>query len=396
MTESRLQRWLLRVLVGLAVAAVVLLAVVGLLGGPAEEEIPQRPTATGAPERELPSLFAADSFWNDRLPDEIEVDPASERIVRDLVIAIRRERQEGIGPWIATTTGSTPLYVVPRDQARVRVRLDAIGVVGGRALRRAFASVPVPANAKPARGTDAHLTVWQPATDTMWEFWQAVKRRDGWHASWGGAMRAVSASPGYYGPRAWPNATTNWGATASSLPLIGGVMLLSEVRAGRIDHALALNIPFPRKDVFAWPAQRTDGTGPPDALPEGARLRLDPELDLDQFGLSPLTRMIAEAAQRYGMVVRDQTHHATSLFIEDWSAHGGPNPELGADGIYGGLTPSEMLSQFPWERLQLMKMRLCRNGHACRRPAKDLGSKARYGHRTAATSPRPVDLKASL
>lgn len=355
-------------LVGLAVAAVVALAVVVLAGGPAEEEIPERSGATGEPEREPPRLFAADSIWNDPLPDDVEIDPASRRIVRDLVVEIRRERQEGIGPWIATRDGSTPLYVVPRDQPRVRVALDAAGVVGAPALARAFASVPIPADAKPARGTDAHLTVWQPSTDSMWEFWQAARHGDRWRARWGGAMRDVSSSPGYYGPRAWPNATSNWGATASSLPLIGGVMLVSELRSGRIDHALALNIPFPRRGVFAWPAQRTDGTGPPDALPEGAHLRLDPSLDLDHFGLPRFTRMIAEAAQRYGMVVRDQTHHATSLFIEDWTAHGGQSPFIGPDGLYGGLTPSELLSRFPWERLQLVRMRLCSNGQACPAP----------------------------
>ena len=36
-----------------------------------------------------------------------------------------------------------------------------------------------------------------------------------------------------------------------------------------------------RAGVFSWPAQRTDGLlDSPDAIPEGARFRLDPNLDI--------------------------------------------------------------------------------------------------------------------
>ena len=73
----------------------------------------------------------------------------------------------------------------------------------------------------------------------------------------------MSKSPGYYTAAAWPGAKRNWGATASSLPVIGGTMLLDELEQGSFDHALAINLPAPRADVFAWPAQRTDGTGLP-------------------------------------------------------------------------------------------------------------------------------------
>ena len=361
-------------LIGLALVAVVLLPVIGLGGGPAEKELPTV-TATGddRPEPAGPRLFAPDSVWNEPLAADAEIDPASRSAVADLAAEIEREKRLGIGPWVGTVLASTPLYVVPKDQPRVRVTVDDTGVPGARRLQRAFAAVPIPPNAKPARGTDAHLTIWQPSTDSMWEFWKAHELADGWHAGWGGAMRNVADNPGYYGPNAWPGAAANWGATASSLPLIGGVMRLSELRAGRVDHALAMNIPFARRDVYAWPAQRTDGDGPPDGLPEGARLRLDPTLDLDQFGLPRFTRIVAEAAQRYGMIVRDQTHHATSLFIEDWTPHHEKSPLLGPNGIYGGSTPLDLLSLFPWERLQLMKMQLCRNGERCPAPGERAG-----------------------
>jgi hypothetical protein len=132
-------------------------------------------------------------------------------------------------------------------------------------------------------------------------------------------------------------------------------MLLDEMKSGRIDHALALNVASARAGVFAWPAQRTDGVGPLTALPEGARLRLDPTLDLDQLHLPRLTRMIVRAAQRYGLVVRDQTGHALSLFAENPSQFRG-NPYR---RYFKGRTPPQLLANFPWDRLQLLEMQLC-------------------------------------
>jgi hypothetical protein len=306
---------------------------------------------------ELPSgqLFAPSSFWNERLPATAPIDANSGPLIQSLVAEIERERSANIGPWISTSAGSTPLYRVGRAQPTVRVHLDVRTSKGANALQRAFASVPIPPDAKPAIKPDSHLTVWQPSTDRLWELFHARRAANGWHADWGGAIRHVSRSPGYYTRSAWPGATRNWGATASSLPVIGGTMLIDELKKGRIDHALAINLPAPRARVFAWPAQRTDGTGGLDALPEGARLRLDPALDVSALHLPKLTRMMALAAQRYGLVVRDQTHHGFSFFAENPSQfRGKPYARY-----FRGRTPQQMLANFPWDRLQVLQMTLC-------------------------------------
>jgi hypothetical protein len=300
-------------------------------------------------------LFAPTSIWNQRVPSTTALDPSSGVLVAALVAEVQRERAAAIGPWIGVGSGSTPVYRVPRAQPRVRVRLDNRALHGGRALQRAFASVPLPRHARPAPGSDRHLTVWQPSTDRLWELFGARHRADGWHAKWGGAIRRVSKSPGYYTGAAWPGATRNWGATASSLPVIGGTMLLDELKTGRIDHALAINVPAPRAGVFAWPAQRTDGTGPPVALPEGSHLRLDPTLDVSTLHLPRLTRMIARAAQRYGFVVRDQTHHGISL-LGEVPARPSRQPYR---RYFRGKTPGQLLANFPWDRLQVLPMHLC-------------------------------------
>jgi hypothetical protein len=321
-----------------------------LCGLPGARQAPMQTEAQRPPG----PLFAPASVWNAPIPADAPVDPNSAYLVQSLTAEIAREEAAGIGPWIQTTDSSTPLYTVPRDQPTIPVRLP---VQSGRfvALQRALLHVPIPANATPAAGSDRHMTIYQPATDRMWDLWEAAKLPDGWHAAWGGAIDHVSRFPGYYTAGAWPGATSQWGATASSFPVIGGTILVRELRRGRIDHALAMDVPDTRAGVFAWPAQRTDGTGGEDTLPEGARLRIDPRVHLGSLGLPPATLVLARAAQRYGIIVRDRTTHATAFYAQDPTPRRyDPYAEL-----FGGESPGALMAAFPWTDLQVMRMSIC-------------------------------------
>jgi hypothetical protein len=338
--------------------AVVARGVVGLrirtgnrgAAGPAPAQVPPVPAAIGA------RLFAADSVWNAPLPPNTPLDPANAILTKTLRDTVAQNISAGWGPWIGTD-GTSPLYTVPANQPTTRVALDGASWKAG--LQQAFASVPIPPSAQPAGGPDGHMTIWQPSTDRLWEFFKASKQADGWHASFGGAMTDVSRSPGYYNASSWPGLSQPiWGATATSLPVIAGTMMIDELKAGVIPHALAMNIPWAKPNVYSFPAQRTDGASTdPNAIPEGARFRLDPTLDLSKLDLPPMTRMIAVAAQRYGMIVRDQTGHAISLFAENPASYGS-NPYTAPGGFYGGPNPTAVMRAFPWDRLQLVKMDL--------------------------------------
>jgi hypothetical protein len=303
-----------------------------------------------------PRLFAPDSVWNAPLPANAPLDPANAVLTKTLRDTVAQNVSAGWGPWISTGETS-PLYTVPASQPTMRVKLDAGAWATG--LQQTFESVPIPSNAMPAAGPDAHMTVWQPSTNRLWEFFKASKQADGWHASFGGAMSDVASSPGYFNASSWPGLSQPvWGATATSLPVIAGTIMIDELRAGVILHALAMNIPWARPSVYSFPAQRTDGASTaPNAIPEGARFRLDPTLDLNTLNLPPMTRTIAVAAQQYGMIVRDQTGHAISLFAEN-PGSASPNPYVSPGGFFGGPNPTAVMKAFPWDRLQLIRMNL--------------------------------------
>jgi hypothetical protein len=250
-----------------------------------------------------------------------------------------------------------PIYTVPADEPTIRVKLDASATT----LQEAWDAVPLPADAKPAAGTDHHLVVWQPSTNRMWEFWDLVHTAEGWQAGWGGAMQNVSSSSGTYGPESWPGARSFWGASASTLPIAGGLITLEDLQMGRINHVLALGVPNIRAGVYTSPAQKTTGrSANPLSLPEGARLRLDPSLDLAALHLPRFTLILAKAAQRYGLVLRDTTGEVN--FYGQDPTPTGMNPYTGPHGYYEGKTSQELLAAFPWTHLQLLKMKLHRVG----------------------------------
>jgi hypothetical protein len=300
-------------------------------------------------------FFSPTSFWNEALSAGAPLDSSSSAVVGvfDEEIAAAEVAKKGQAT-INTTAWSTPIYTVPADQPVVKVTLY-YGVSA--ALQAAWSAVPLPANAQPAAGSDKNLVVWQPSTDRMWEFWGLEQTGEGWQAAWGGAMKDVSTNKGVYGAEAWQGAATLWGASASSLPIAGGLVTLEDLEKGQINHALAIGVPAVREGVYASPAQRTDGKSTsPLSLPEGAHLRLDPNLDLASLHLPKLTLMLAEAAQRYGIFVRDKASNVA--FYGQDPTPTGTNPYAGTHGYYEGKSPQQLLESFPWKYLQLLKMEL--------------------------------------
>jgi hypothetical protein len=295
-------------------------------------------------------FFSPHSFWNQPVPRNAPLDRNSHKIVSALAALASREEQIKNGPWINSNENGIAVVTVGRKQRTVRVKLDHYP---DPALTAAWTAVPIPRSAKPSIG-DNDLAVWQPSTDTMWEFIELRHRRNGWHAEWGGAMHNVSQNPGVYGPDAWPGAQDAWGVTASSMPLVGGAMMFAELAAGRINHALAVAVPYVRWATFASPAKRDDGNSTaPASLPEGAHLRLDPRLNLARLNLPPMTRMMAEAAQRYGIIVRDYSPNIAFATEDPIGASSNPLPKL-----FEHLYPTQLLAPFPWRHLQLLRMDL--------------------------------------
>ncbi|MBV9802445.1 MAG: hypothetical protein JO130_04620 [Solirubrobacterales bacterium] len=291
------------------------------------------------------NAFSPTSFWNTPLAATAPLDSNSQAYVNELV------RQVNVyGSWMNTTSYSAPVYVVPADEPMQHVTLDEYGP----ALQAAFDAVPIPCDASAAAGSDEHMVVWQPSTDRMWEFWQMHQASDGWHAAWGGEMDHVSTNPGYFDPASGED--PHWGATATALPLLGGLVTEADLQRGYINHALAISLVETEPSYWSWPAQRTDGgyfTAGITPIPEGTRFRLDPTLNIASLDLPPIDAMLAQAAQTYGIVVRDKSGVVVFYGQDPVNLPSNPWP-----AAFENQYPNQVLAQFPWSHLQALQTQL--------------------------------------
>lgn len=253
---------------------------------------------------------------------------------------------------VNTNKYAPAVYQVPATQPRVAVKMwncqnkKRFPDVN---FEQQMMDVPIPPGAEVPPDSDAHIAVWQPATDTVWELWKARKAARpgqtpswGWEACWGGRMSSASTS---YGAFPFP-----YGGTASGISLLAGLITAEDLASGTIAHALAVGVDNVAQGVYSWPANRCDGKSTlSDAIPEGQRLRLDPAVDVDSLHLSPLGTMVARALQIYGCIVRDRTLGSVSFYAQRLPrAAGQPDPYA---KYYGGRAKYEQLDGIPWTEL---------------------------------------------
>ena len=349
MTSASVRTWTSARASALGAAGLVLV-LAGCTGG-APEPDPEPTTSTPPTEPAVSEIFGPGSQWRLDVTDA-PTHPDSAALVAG--VADQVASRTGVAAFNVAQYNSSIAVADPGTPRRDVVFDDCQGKgytaeqLYDPAAGAHFADVPVPETAVPAAGTDQQLTVWSPSSDQLWEFWVSRREGDTWHACWGGRIDDVSASPGYF--------PDGMGASATGMATAGGMVLIDEARAGRIDHALTLQLPeVAAWDVFSYPAQRSDGT--PDAgpglVPEGLRLRLDPAVDVGALGLHPVAAAVARAAQRYGFIVTDRAD-VVAVVAESGAievARTGVDPWV---ELLGGTPDYEVMRGFPWGSLQAL------------------------------------------
>lgn len=293
--------------------------------------------------------FDEASFWYKPIPRETPLHVKSKELSEEFARQVRT--YYGV---VGINYGdySAPVYTVSEDTPRVQVELWDCWKSGHKdsQLANDLMNVPIPAEAVPAGGSDAEMVIFDPTADTMWEFWNTRKIDGRWQACWGGKMDAVSTNPGIWKPP--------YGASATGLPFAPGQVLVDELRRGRIDHVIGIAIVDAEAGVVSWPANRTDGVNPnsvPNRIPEGARFRIDPALDLNTLKLHPIALAIAQAGQTYGFVVWDRAG-SVSLRAENplrYRVVGLPSPY---PELFGSTPAYNIMARFPWDKMQFMPL----------------------------------------
>ncbi len=148
---------------------------------------------------------------------------------------------------------------------------------------------------------DCHLIVADRSRMRLFEMWRADMRG----ADFRGGCLAVWDMTRVYPPSGRGEQCTS--ADAAGYPIAPLLFSADEVAAGAIRHAIRFILPNARirRGVYVHPA--THGTpstsGPSDAPPYGARLRLRGDYPVDSLPAG--ARVVARAMQTYGMLLAD-------------------------------------------------------------------------------------------
>ena len=262
-----------------------------------------------------------DFFWqfNSSNPFTMPIPPnAAYEEESDKYMEFFATNQAGeFGFTIAVKGWTYPIYFADQNTPRYDVKLTA-----GYTEDDVLENVPIPDHAKPDPLDDGHLVIIDNVSRIEYDFWQAKKLTNGqWQASWGNYISLESDGIYPYG----------LSARGSGFAATQGLVWPQEIQVGKIEHALFFSIdPEMVKDGGPIrPATESDGESKePYALPEGARLQLDPSIDVSALGLTPAEEIIAKALQKYGMILGDVGGgiglYAANVDGYDWGNTFGP------------------------------------------------------------------------
>ena len=184
-----------------------------------------------------------------------------------------------------------PITVVGDSHRRVNVRFTY-------ARESDRVSYPLGRDTKieggPNSSGDKHAIIVDRSRCRLYETWNTTKRDGRWHAGSGAVWNLGSNKLRRDG---WTS------ADAAGLPILPGLLRWSEVRQGKVDHAIRFTTDVTDRR-YVWPARHQAGSvNNRNYPPMGARFRLKASHDLSQY--SGRTRVVLRAMQRYGLVLAD-------------------------------------------------------------------------------------------
>ncbi|MBI2472385.1 MAG: hypothetical protein HYV59_14275 [Planctomycetes bacterium] len=294
------------------------------------------------------TLYSSDSPFNQPIDADAEIDPKSKRYIKTF--------KKAAPLLINLKQYSSPVYIAGSSTPSYEVELPCgeyweIGV-------NRLLDVPIPDWAEPGNDTDGsippegcgedsdqdnNMVVLNLDSRCEYDFWQMRLENGQWVASWGNAISMDSNG-------VYPAGVSTRG---SGFAFLGGFIWPDELKKGEITHALVFAYPYTKAGGPVAPATDSDGeVKSKTAMPEGARLRLDPSLDLDALDLMPAERTIARALQVYGMYLVDNGGESgIGIYAVD--------PRSVQNNPYEGLLPDEdypELSGIPLDMFQVLKL----------------------------------------
>lgn len=228
------------------------------------------PSGTGTP---YEPWFTSTSPFNMPIPSTASVDPSSPTWINQLYnsssvnsIYVNQTAWSTTVYHASSTTSTIPIYV-----SNLNKHID----------------LPYQSGWSTSPDSDAHMAVIDDSSGCEYEF-EALNLTN--RSANSVAVFHVTTGSGAHASDA--------GVTGSQTSLLAGLITPRDVASGAINHALRIGTPI-NSSQYRPPAMSSDGNVA-GGIPEGSLIRLDPTLDLSQYGLTGFQLMLARALQKYG------------------------------------------------------------------------------------------------
>jgi hypothetical protein len=287
----------------LGICVLAVLAALAAAGGVSGYPLPAAPACP---------VFPESNVWNKRI-DHLPVAKSSRRIIGAIGRGDTVHPDFGSGTWDGGPIG-IPITVVDSSTPKVGVRFGYAG-------ESDKGPYPIPDDVAVEGGSqsdgDRHAIIVDRDECRLHELF-ALYPRSGtppWRAGSGAIWDLRSNA---LRPRGWTS------ADAAGLPILPGLVRWSEVRDGRIDHALRFTVERTRR-AYVYPARHFASDLRSRSLPPmGLRFRLRSNFPVRSFPRQ--ARIVLVALKRYGMIVADNG--------SNWYVQGEPNANWDNDALH--------------------------------------------------------------
>ncbi len=239
-------------------------------------------------------LWSADSYWYKRIPEDAPLHPKNDQMINWLM------DNHNDYPGIQWRSWTNVFYYAYEDTRVYSVYVEQ---------RHTYKNIPFP-DPYPIQipaDDDGGVTIIDWHRGEIWQMWRVRAQGEGYIAGNAYPWPMYGSGMGVLG---------TWSTGGSGSPKAAYVIRPEEIEAGVINHPLgcALRVIGPSPDGSRYdmyhgfvhpPATHTDrevGSTNPYEIPEGARIQLDPTIDLDSLSLSRTGKIIAKCMQDYGIV----------------------------------------------------------------------------------------------
>jgi hypothetical protein len=235
------------------------------------------------------SVFPADNPWNTRIDDATLFTVHPQAAAYAKTMSLTTHLHPDWGDW-STDHYGIPWQTVPASQATAPMMFQY-------ADQSDPGPYPFPSTAKieggAGSGGDMHVLVVAMGACSLYETWSSTFVAPGWSC---GSGAKFDLSSNALRPDGWTS------ADAAGLPILPGLVKVSEVQAGAVNHAIRFTMASTQQ-AYIHPATHAAGKADATLPPMGLRLRLKATFDTAPF--TGPTKVILVALQRYGVILAD-------------------------------------------------------------------------------------------